>query len=176
MYTLYLTTGEVFRDSDQKIIAPCQSTDDPDYVEYVSWVNDGNSPTIGNISPTEKTVYQEMMWEKIKSERDRRKSESGYKVTTNGQDYWYHSDDTSRIQQIALVMLGTNMPNGIMWKTMSGAFVLMSPTLAQQIFQAAITSDMILFSVAEQKRVAMQSLEDPRTYDFKSGWPKGFGE
>ena len=67
------------------------------------------------------------------SERDRRKHDGGYKVGTN----WFHSDDTSRIQQIALTIMGANMPANIMWKTMSGSFVLMTPTLAGQIFQAA---------------------------------------
>lgn len=176
MFTLYNSTGEVFRDSDNKLVAPCDSTDDLDYISYIEWINDGNQPAVGTISPTEKQKLQDAAWEKIKIERDRRKMECGYKVTTGGIDYWYHSDDTSRIQQIALVMLGTNMPNGIMWKTMSAEFVAMSPTLAQQVFQAAITSDMTLFTVAEQKRNAMQTLPDPRTYDFKSGWPKGYGE
>lgn len=147
------------------------------------WVIDEQNNTISSYTDeqilqnsTFLSQYQLDMWNNIKEERDRRKMECGYKVTTGGVDYWYHSDDTSRIQQIALVMLGANMPGNIMWKTMSGAFVSMNPTLAQQIFQAAIVSDMTLFSVAEQKRVAMQALADPRTYDWKSGWPKGYGE
>ena len=108
----------------------------------------------------------------IRIERDRRKSEGGYKVGA----YWYHSDDTSRIQQMALVMLGVNMPNNIMWKTMSGAFILMTPTLAAQIFQAAMVSDMTIFTVAEQKKQAMLALADPRTYNHLSGWPPIYGE
>lgn len=45
MYTIYTNTGNVKRNSDQKIVAPCQSVDDPDYVEYVTWVAQGNQPT-----------------------------------------------------------------------------------------------------------------------------------
>lgn len=112
------------------------------------------------------------MWEQIKKERDRRKSEGGYKVGAN----WYHSDDTSRIQQIGLVMLGANMPGGIMWKTMAGSFILMTPTLAGQIFQAALTSDMTIFTVAEQKKTAMDALTDLRDYNYLSGWPLIYGE
>jgi hypothetical protein len=89
---------------------------------------------------------------------------------------WYHSDDTSRIQQIGLVMLGANMPNNIMWKTMLGDFVLMTPTLASQIFQAAMVSDMTIFTVAEQKRQAMLALSDPRNYSWDTGWPPIYGE
>jgi hypothetical protein len=141
------------------------------------WVYNGNEIT----GLTEEEIlantafHNEMhsiVWEKIKKERDRRKSEGGYKVGTN----WYHSDDTSRIQQIGLVMLGANMPNNIMWKTMLGDFVLMTPTLAGQIFQAAMVSDMTIFTVAEQKRQAMLALSDPRNYSWDTGWPLIYGE
>ena len=77
------------------------------------------------------------IWKLIKTERDRRREDGGYKV---GQ-YWFHSDDTSRIQQLGLVLSGQNLPGTIMWKTMSGEFVEMTPTLAAQIFQAAGLSD-----------------------------------
>ena len=45
MYTL--RGDAVYRDSDNKQVAPCQSTDDPDYAAYVAWVNDGHQPAIG---------------------------------------------------------------------------------------------------------------------------------
>ena len=44
MYTIYLLRGEVVRDSDGKIVAPCQSAEDPDFVEYTNWVKQGNQP------------------------------------------------------------------------------------------------------------------------------------
>lgn len=115
---------------------------------------------------------QNDMWLNIQNERDRRKTSGGYKVG----NYWFHSDDTSRIQQLALAMMGANMPNGILWKTMSGAFVPMTPTLAGQIFQAAAASDMALFGVAEAKKQAMLASSNPTQYDYSSGWPKIFGE
>jgi len=108
----------------------------------------------------------------IQTERDRRKLSGGYAVDS----YWYHSDDTSRIQQLALVMLGTNLPSGIMWKTRSGAFVEMTQTLAGQIFNAAVTSDQTLFTVSEQKTAAMLASQDPANYDYLSGWPLSYGE
>lgn len=124
------------------------------------------------LNSTFKAELQETMWTLIKQERDRRKSDGGYKVGT----YWYHSDDTSRIQQLALVMLGAGMPNNIMWKTMSGDFILMTPALAGQVFQAAMVSDMTVFTVAEQKKQAMMALADPRTHNHLSGWPPIYGE
>lgn len=120
-------------------------------------------------------LRREVMWRRIQVERDRRKHDGGYKVGAN----WYHSDDTSRIQQLALMMMGAGMPAKIMWKTMSNDVVLMSPTLAQQIFQTAAASDMALFAVAEQHRLKMLALGNPESYDFMNGapkWPKIFGE
>lgn len=111
------------------------------------------------------------MWKKIQAERDRRKA-GGVKVGTD----WFHSDDPSRIQQLGLVMMGANMPNNIMWKTMTGSFVQMTPTLAAQIFQATAANDMNIFAVAEQKRAAMLASTDPATYDYLSGWPLIYGE
>jgi hypothetical protein len=46
MYTIILEEGNVYRDSDGKIVAPCQSADDPDFVEYNNWANNGGQPTV----------------------------------------------------------------------------------------------------------------------------------
>jgi hypothetical protein len=48
MYTLVLNEGIVFRHSDAKIVAPCQSADDPDFIAYNEWVEAGNQPVIMN--------------------------------------------------------------------------------------------------------------------------------
>jgi len=115
---------------------------------------------------------KDFMWEQIKNERDRRKTEGGYKVG----NYWYHPDTFSRTQQIGLVMIGQNLPANLMWKTMSGDFVNMTPTLAAQVFQAAVTSDVTIHAVAEQKRQAALASSDPMSIDVMSGWPKIYGE
>ena len=46
MYTISLSKGEVTRLSDGKIVAPCQSAEDPDFVAYIEWVEAGNQPII----------------------------------------------------------------------------------------------------------------------------------
>lgn len=46
MYTINLSNGEVTRQEDGKVVAPCQSVDDPDYVAYVEWVTAGNQPDV----------------------------------------------------------------------------------------------------------------------------------
>lgn len=140
------------------------------------WVYNGNiitgltdSEIIEN--PVFKAEAQVISWKEISSERDRRKS-NGVKVGLN----WFHSDDTSRIQQIGLVMFGANMPAGIMWKTLTGSFVQMSPTLALQIFMAVAASDISIFTIAEQHKSAMLASQNPKEYDYSLGWPITFGE
>lgn len=117
------------------------------------------------------STLQDTMWGKIKSERDRRMNHSVY-----AGGYWFNSDSNSRIQQLALVMFGANMPPGISWKTMPNTFVTMTPTLASQIFQATAVSDTVIFAIAEQKKSAMLLLNDPTVFDWQTGWPLIFGE
>lgn len=140
------------------------------------WAFPGGSsittPTTDAYNALIHTRDQNAMWENIKNERDRRKLEGGYAVGAN----WFHSDTTSRIQQIGLVMLGANIPANLYWKTMSGSFVLMTQTLATQIFQAAAASDVAIFTVAEQKKAAMLASSDPASYNYLSGWPTAYGE
>ena len=51
MYTIILDQGTVIRDSDSKIIAPCESELDPDFLAYNDWINSGNQPTILDTAP-----------------------------------------------------------------------------------------------------------------------------
>jgi hypothetical protein len=46
MYTIILDQGTVTRDEDGKVVAPCQSDQDPDFRAYIDWVEAGNQPTI----------------------------------------------------------------------------------------------------------------------------------
>lgn len=113
---------------------------------------------------------QAAAWERIKTERERRKY-LGVKVGS----HWFHSDDPSRIQQIALVIMGTAIPAGLMWKTLTlsppPVFVAMTPALAQGIFQATAGNDAAIFAAAETHRVAMEASASPESYDFSGGWP-----
>lgn len=54
MYTLILDEGVIVKDSDQSIVSPSQSNQDPEFVAYVNWVTAGNNPTvIPTRTPTE---------------------------------------------------------------------------------------------------------------------------
>lgn len=44
-YTINLSTCEVVRVADGKVVAPCQSPLDPDFVAYQLWVEAGGVPT-----------------------------------------------------------------------------------------------------------------------------------
>ena len=46
MYTIILDEGSVTRDADGKVVAPCQSAEDSDFVAYIQWVEAGNQPLI----------------------------------------------------------------------------------------------------------------------------------
>lgn len=115
-----------------------------------------------------RAAAQSALWEQIKAKRDAIKH-SGVKVSGK----WFHTDDSSRIQQLGLVMMGASVP-AVAWKTMDGSFVTMSQALAGAIFQAVAQLDMTAFQAAETHRAAMSALDDPSVYDFSTGWPEVF--
>jgi hypothetical protein len=109
-------------------------------------------------------------WEAIKAERERRRV-GGLHL---GMD-WFHSDDVSRIQQLALSVMGQNIPYGLQWKTMSGSFVTMTPALAGQIFTGQVLRDQAIFACAEKHRINMAAAPDPLAYDIHTDWPEVYG-
>lgn len=113
----------------------------------------------------------EQVWERIKAERDRRKA-AGVKVGAK----WFHSDEASKIQQIGLVIMGASIPAGLMWKTMDGSFVTMTPAMASQVFAAVVAHEQAVFAAAETHNTAMRAAADPAAYDFSSGWPATYAE
>ena len=176
--TTYQLTGEgyVIRDGDTKVPTvdtPERPNTNPDYLAYKQWLADGGVPLPPELPPL--ADRQAAAWERIKYERDRRKY-FGVKV---GQ-HWFHSDDPSRIQQLALAMMGNAIPAGLMWKTLTTTpppvFVEMTPALAQSIFTATAASDAAIFAAAETHRMAMEASAAPESYDCTSGWPASIEE
>lgn len=172
-YTQDNTVAQVLRVPPTNIYPPefaAQFIPCADDVE-VGWILSGETL----IPPPEAPLLerQAAAWERIKQERDRRKY-LGVKV---GQ-HWFHSDDSSRIQQLALAMMGASIPAGLQWKTLTKTdqpfFVDMTPALASGIFQATAASDAAIFAAAEAHRLAMEVSETPESYDITSGWPASF--
>lgn len=115
---------------------------------------------------TDRAARVKVLVDQIKAERDRRTQEGGYPAGGK----WFHSNVISRTQQIGLLLMGANLPAGIMWKTMDGSFVEMTPALAQQIFAAAGVQDTSTFAVAQQ--AAAQANADPYNFDLAAiPWP-----
>jgi hypothetical protein len=141
------------------------------------WTFDGTTiscPTQAEQDVLAVATTRQAKWELIKAERERRR-QGGILVSGN----WYHSDDTSRIQHIGLLLMGANMPTGIMWKTMPNSFVEMTPALAVSIFNAIGQKDMQIFAIAEQHRQQLFASPNPDTYDHLNtapAWPQVFGE
>lgn len=137
----------------------------PYVFENINCVN-GEMPSKTEVDQFMFEDRQRKVWRRIQEERDRRIA-GGVKIG----DHWFHTDNTSRIQQLALVIFGSNLPANIMWKTMGGSFVELTPTLCQQIFQASATQDMTIFTAAEQHKAQMLASPNPEEYDFSGGWP-----
>lgn len=134
----------------------------------------GVLPSEAELDAHAMTMTRDLVWRAIQAERDRRKG-AGLAIGAN----WFHSDDTSRIQYLGLVMMGAGLPPGIMWKTMGGSFIEMTPTLAGQIFQAMASKDIAIFTVAEQHKALMYASATPLSYNYLTGtpvWPLAFGE
>jgi len=144
---------------------------DPDVYENLEHVGGDPIPPEPELHAAMHAMITNDKWLEIKAERDRRKA-AGVKVG----NHWFHSDDASRIQQIALTMLGPNIPTGLQWKTMTGEFTTMTQALAAQIFQTSIMSDQTIFAIAENHRQAMIAADHPESYDFSAGWPLTFEE
>jgi hypothetical protein len=144
-----------------------------DATVYENIVHEGGDliPTQSVLDTAGLSLLKAEIADLIKAERDRRKI-SGIKVGTN----WFHSDDSSRIQQIGLVMFGANMPANLQWKTLTGAFITMTPTLASQIFQSMAASDTTIFSISENHKTDMMAATNPSTYNFHIGWPIIYSE
>lgn len=138
----------------------------------IEWDDNGYPYLQAPAVPT-RAELEEAAWANIKTERDRRTQLGGYQAAGN----WFHSDTFSRSQIIGLVVMGANLPAGLMWKTMDGTFVEMTQTLAGQIFAAAAAQDQGVFTAAEVHRQTMIASEgNPLDYDYSAGWPLAYGE
>jgi len=140
--------------------------------ENIVWLSGDDLPSKSTLDTVILQKKKDLMWLEIQAERARRQAGGVYIQSSNK---WFHSDQTSRIQQLGLVMMGSNMPNNINWKTMDGSFVTMTPALALSIFNGAATLDMTAFAVAEQHRANMNLSSTPETYDYSGFWPAIYG-
>lgn len=171
-------------------ITGLELTPSDDWIINPQFVNEQDAMTMGQefwtfqgdtiMTPT-RAEYDAVMlarardrkWREIQAERDRRVAGG---VFVAGK--WFHSDQSSRIQQLGMVIMGANLPP-INWKTMDNTFITMTPAIAMGIFQTTAMKDSQIFTVAEMRRAAMLTLPDPGEYEHMAGnptWPPIFGE
>lgn len=131
------------------------------------------------VDPPAPTADQ--MWDKIKTERDLRKS-GGFKVVVAGVDTWFHSDEPSRSQYGVLLTTAIEkaLPVDFVfdpaWKCMDGTKLPMTVALVRQIRDAGLVVEAQNFNNAELHRAAMEASADPSAYDFSAGWHQIYAE
>lgn len=135
------------------------------------------------------------IWERIKEYRQQRQY-MGVLVTINENDYWIHSDESSRSLHLGLVgaailhimrsFLGVLavplFPSGLQWKTMqtdtngNPLFIPLDWVAALQIFAADQSMTSLCFMRAEIHRMSLMYHPDPLNYNYTTGWPPVYGE
>lgn len=125
------------------------------------------SYAVATKSAEEQAAFRASRVEQIKQLRDTKTQTGGFPAAGK----WFHSDTFSRTQQLGLVLMGPSIPDGLVWKTMDGSFVPMTPTLASQIFAAAAAQDASMFAHAETLIAQVSAAPDPTTVDINAGWP-----
>lgn len=178
MYLNDTHTGNVIRKSDNKVVAPVSDPTDQDYVDYVTWVNEGNIPEdFSSYEQSGQALKDEQLktWELIKKERERRQYDA---VFVDGN--WFHSDLDSRIKYEKFIKMGNSLPP-TPWKVKSPGgglfdpiFVTMTPALLEKIATAIVMAEINIFAAAEKHKVAMLKAPVPSDYDYLSDWPVSF--
>jgi hypothetical protein len=107
-------------------------------------------------TPKSAEQLADLRWTKLKQIRDDLTENGGCFIA----DKWFHTDVKSKQQQMALAMLGANIPAGLQWKTMDGSFIEMTATLARQLFAAQVAREQSLFTIAETKKLDSSDIND----------------
>ncbi|WFF38033.1 DUF4376 domain-containing protein [Moraxella nasibovis] len=114
----------------------------------------------------DKAVLQSQIWEQIKAHRH---------AVTRGGVYvksvkkWFHTDDSSRTQYLALQIL-PELPADLMWKTMDNSFVKLTKPLLTELAMTILANEQADFANAERHRMAMLQVDNPLDYDYSDGW------
>lgn len=120
----------------------------------------------------EKSVLQDEVWEQIKQKRH---------TVTRGGVYvpsvkkWFHTDDSSRTQYLALQIL-PELPSNLMWKTMDNSFIKLDKALLTELSMAILQAEQADFANAERHRITMLQADDPLDYDYSDGWTETYEE
>lgn len=122
----------------------------------------------GWVLGVDKAELQAQAWERIKQKRHNN-TRGGVFIKSVGK--WFHNDDSSRTQYLALQVL-PSLPDNLMWKTMDNEFVPMTKALLNEIAMTMLVEEQADFANAERHRLAMLQADDPFNYDYSTGWSK----
>ena len=113
---------------------------------------------------------QDEMWERIKAKRT---DNLRHGVYVKSVDKWFHTDDNSRTQYIALAVM-PRLPEKLAWKTMDNSFVNMTKALLGELMEQMLVDEQADFANAERHKAAMEKAENPLKYDYSDGWTANF--
>ena len=119
-----------------------------------------------------KVEQQAEVWERIKAKRYDNLRHGVY-VKSVGK--WFHTDDNSRTQYIALAVM-PRLPEKLPWKTMDNSFVNMTKALLGELMEQMLVDEQADFANAERHKAAMGKAENPLEYDYSDGWTANFDE
>lgn len=117
-----------------------------------------------------KAEQKEEMWERIKSKRA---DNLRHGVYVKSADKWFHTDDNSRTQYIALAVM-PRLPEKLPWKTMDNSFVNMTKALLAELMEQMLIDEQADFANAERHKAAMEKAEHPLKYDYSDGWTANY--
>lgn len=120
----------------------------------------------------DKSELQAQAWERIKQKRHD-SARGGVFVKSIGK--WFHNDDPTRTQYLALQVL-PSLPETLMWKTMDNEFVPMTKALLNEIAMTMLVEEQNDFANAEKHRLAMLKADNPLDYDYSTGWSQTHGQ
>ncbi len=139
--------------------------DNKDFQEVLKWIDDGNEIAL-RFSVEDRRLK---IWDDIQLIRES-VQKGGVKVG----EYWFHTDPDSRTQYLAMDRLGEELPENLFWKTMSGEFILMTPSLVHTVFIASVIKDIEVFAYAESVKALVYASEEPESVNIVEGWPSKY--
>ena len=117
-----------------------------------------------------KAQQQEEMWARIKAKRT---DNLRHGVYVKSVDKWFHTDDNSRTQYLALAVM-PKLPEKLAWKTMDNSFVKMTKTLLEELMTQMLMDEQADFANAERHKAAMEKADKPLEYDYGDGWTANY--
>lgn len=190
--TVVITEDLIIGEGDAAITIPAASLQDEATREQygIAWVAEATQRADerfywnGDLStPRPLSDVLNVFWEQIKAHRDSLQV-AGCKV---GSD-WFHNDVKSRTQWERMANRSAGMADAdpylisgqpVPWKTMAGAFVVLTAGKIREVVDAFEVHEAAIFTKTEQHKAALAAkatVEDMVAYNWRTGWPVSFEE